>query len=204
NIDNNAFTNGMAITVLRYAAQAAQVLGIAADPDWEVVAANIPIPHFSDGTTRENSRYDGVAVKQADANLLAYPLDIVKAPADVARDLAYYAPRLSAEGPAMSQAIVATLSARLDRPDQAYAAFIKSYRPNQLPPFGVLAETAGGSNPYFATGAGGSLQALLFGFGGVHIGDDGITQAPQRLPASWKRLVIKGVGPQRATWTVAR
>lgn len=104
----------------------------------------------------------------------------------------------------MSQAIVATLSARLDKPEQAYGAFLQSYRPNQLPPFGVLAETAGGSNPYFATGAGGSLQALLFGFGGLRIGDNGITQTRQRLPAAWQRLVIKGVGPQHTTVTVER
>ena len=37
NIDNNAFTNGMAITVLRYATQAAQVLGYTPNPDWNHV-----------------------------------------------------------------------------------------------------------------------------------------------------------------------
>ncbi|HYC84265.1 MAG TPA: glycoside hydrolase family 65 protein, partial [Chryseosolibacter sp.] len=74
NIDNNAFTNGMAITALRYATMAANELGIAPDPDWEHVAQNIPILKFADGTTRENASYDGVDIKQADVNLLAYPL----------------------------------------------------------------------------------------------------------------------------------
>ena len=50
NIDNNAFTNGMAITVLRYTTQAAKELGVVPDPDWEVVAQNIPILKFADGT----------------------------------------------------------------------------------------------------------------------------------------------------------
>ena len=74
NIDNNAFTNGMAITTLNYATQAAKELGLKADPDWAHVAANIPILKFSDGTTRENATYDGETIKQADVNLLAFPL----------------------------------------------------------------------------------------------------------------------------------
>ncbi len=46
NIDNNAFTNGMVITVLKYASQAAKELSITPDPDWENVAKNIPILKF--------------------------------------------------------------------------------------------------------------------------------------------------------------
>ncbi|MES2151418.1 MAG: glycoside hydrolase family 65 protein [Pseudomonadota bacterium] len=202
NIDNNAFTNGMAITVLRYAGQAARELGIAPNPDWELVAANIPILQFGDGTTRENASYSGVAIKQADANLLSYPLSIVNAPARIAQDLHYYEPRMAPEGPAMSHSIVATLYARLGQPEAAYAAFLKSYRPNAVAPFGVLAETAGGSNPYFVTGAGGSLQALLFGFGGLSIGDAGLVQTPGRLPPGWKRLEIRGAGVKHQSFSV--
>ena len=202
NIDNNAFTNGMAITVLRYAADAARVLGIAPDPDWALVADNIPIPHFADGTTRENASYTGAPIKQADASLLSYPLSIVAAPARVAQDLAYYEPRLSPEGPAMSQAIMATLHARAGHASDATRLFLASYRPNQVAPFGVLAETAGGSNPYFATGAGGTLQALLFGFGGLDIGDAGLVQRKGLLAPGWKRLTIRVAGPQHQVFSV--
>lgn len=202
NIDNNAFTNGMAITVLRQAAEAARTLGIAPDPDWEIVAANIPILTFGDGTTRENASYDGVPIKQADVNLLSYPLTIVSDKARIAQDLAYYEPRMSPEGPAMSHSILATLYARGGQADKAYQLYLNSYRPNQLPPFGVLAETAGGSNPYFATGAGGSLQAVLFGFGGLDIGKGGISQRKGVLPSQWKKLEIRGAGPRRQTYEV--
>lgn len=191
NIDNNAYTNGMAITVLRNATAAARVLGLPADPDWEQVAANIPILHFADGVTRENASYDGVPIKQADANLLAYPLAVVQQPAQIARDLAYYEQRMSPEGPAMSYSILATLYARLGQPDKAWQWFQKSYRPNQVAPFGVLAETAGGSNPYFATGAGGSLQAVLFGFGGLDITEAGLVQGAKVLPPGWKKLEVR-------------
>ncbi len=195
NIDNNAFTNGMAITTLRYAVQAARVLGIEPDPDWEHVADNIPILKFADGTTRENATYEGQMIKQADVNLLAYPLELITDRKAILRDLHYYESRLSPEGPAMGPAILSVLYARLGDADKAWEWFVRSYKPNEVPPFGVLAETAGGTNPYFATGAGGMLQAVLFGFGGLHIGPNGIRQVDSVLPPHWERLVVKGVGP---------
>ena len=202
NIDNNAFTNGMAITSLRYAAQAARELGLQPDPDWEHVADNIPILKFPDGTTRENATYHGEAIKQADVNLLAYPLKIIREPAAIQRDLAYYEPRMSPEGPAMGPAILAVLACRLGDSEKAAELFLKSYKPNEVPPFGVLAETAGGSNPYFATGAGGMLQAVLAGFGGLDMADEGLIQLKTKLPKGWKKLTITGVGVAEQTFEV--
>jgi trehalose/maltose hydrolase-like predicted phosphorylase len=199
NIDNNAFTNGMVKTVLGFADKAALELGLPRNPKWTEVAANIPILKFPDGTTKENTTYNGQMIKQADVNLLAYPLNIVSKKEDVIKDLNYYEPRLSPNGPAMGAAILSTLYARLDNPEKAYELFRKSYEPNELPPFRVLAETAGGTNPYFATGAGGMLQAVLFGIGGLDIGDAGVNTLPTRLPKQWKSLKINGIGPEKKT-----
>ena len=199
NIDNNAFTNGMAKTVLEYATLAAQELGQEPDPDWMHVAQNIPILTFEDGTTRENATYNGAMIKQADVNLLAYPLRVVTNPERIRQDLDYYEPRMSPEGPAMGPAILSILHNQLSDSDKALEWFVKSYRANEVPPFGVLAETAGGTNPYFATGAGGMLQTVLFGFGGLDIGQKGITHKEAVLPKGWKRLVITGVGPEKIT-----
>lgn len=202
NIDNNAFTNGMARTVLTYATQAAKLAGQPADPDWAQVAANIPLLTFSDGTTRENATYNGETIKQADVNLLAFPLSVVSDEAAIRRDLNYYEPRMAPDGPAMGQSVLATLYARMGNAEKAYELFVKSYQPNEVPPFGVLAETAGGSNPYFATGAGGMLQAVLFGFGGLDITDEGIVQRKSKLPKHWKSLTITGVGPKAEQFVV--
>jgi trehalose/maltose hydrolase-like predicted phosphorylase len=202
NIDNNAFTNGMAITSLRYASLAAKELGIIPPAEWEHVAQNIPILKFPDGTTRENATYDGVDIKQADVNLLAYPLDIVSDKAQVEKDLIYYEKRMSPEGPAMGSAVLSTLYSRLGKPEKAYEIFSRSYKLNEVPPFGVLSETAGGTNPYFATGAGGMLQSVIFGFGGLSITDSGITQLKTSLPKSWKSLEIKGVGVSKTSFKV--
>ncbi|MBX2954551.1 MAG: glycoside hydrolase family 65 protein [Cyclobacteriaceae bacterium] len=202
NIDNNAFTNGMAITVLKYATQAATLLGIKPDPDWMLVANNIPILKFTDGTTQENATYNGVDIKQADVNLLAFPLDVITSRDQIEKDLKYYEPRMAKDGPAMGNSVLATLYARLGNMDKAHELFIKSYKPNEVPPFGVLAETAGGTNPYFATGAGGMLQAVIFGFGGLSITDQGIQQTKAKLPSKWRSLELKGVGVSRMNYSV--
>ena len=60
--------------------------------------------------------------------------------------------------------------------EKAYHWFKESYMPNLNPPFRVIAETKGGTNPYFATGAGGIIQCLLMGFGGLDITPKGIMQ----------------------------
>lgn len=202
NIDNNAFTNGMAKTVLAYATDAAKELGQAPNPDWMHVAENIPILKFPDGTTRENATYDGVDIKQADVNLLAYPLKVVTDPAQVKKDLDYYQPRTSPEGPAMGNAILTVLAARGGDAERAHDLWVKSYKPNEVPPFGVLAETAGGTNPYFATGAGGFLQATLMGFGGLDITAQGVVQLKTKLPKGWKSLTMSGIGVEKKTFTV--
>lgn len=196
NIDNNAFTNGMAKTVLQYAHQAASELGLEPDADWLHVADRIPILTFPDGTTRENATYNGVMIKQADVNLLAYPLSVVDDPTAIRRDLDYYVPRLSTDGPAMGPSVMAVLYARLGETEQAYEWLLKSFRNNEVPPFGVLAECAGGANPYFATGAGGMLQAILAGFGGIGITDNGIIQREVALPKHWEELTVSGITPK--------
>ena len=169
NIDNNAFTNGAAKVLLQHATEAAAILGVKADPDWIQVSDNIPILQMN-GVTKEHAQYKGEGIKQADVNLLAYPLKLITDPVQIKKDLVYYQSRVPNQGtPAMTQAVFALLYARLGKGDTAFHFFKDAYIPNLNPPFRVIAETKGGTNPYFATGAGGILQALLMGFGGLDI-----------------------------------
>ena len=95
--------------------------------------------------------------------------------------------RVPNEGtPAMTQAIFALLYARLGDGEKAFHFFQDAYHPNLNPPFRVIAETKGGTNPYFATGAGGILQSVLMGFGGLDITEKGIVQVPSKLPPAGK------------------
>ena len=203
NVDNDAFTNAAAKMLLQHAAEAARALGQTADPDWALVASNIPILTLPDGVTREHGSYKGEGIKQADVNLLAYPLKLITDPIKIKKDLTYYQSRVPTEGtPAMTEAIFALLYARLGQGDSALRYFKEGYEPNLNPPFRVIAETKGGTNPYFATGAGGLVQAVLMGFGGLDITSNGIMQTPSKLPAGWKKLTITGVGPAKKTYVV--
>ena len=94
------------------------------------------------------------------------------------------------------------LYARLGDGEKAYHWFKDAYLPNLNPPFRVIAETKGGTNPYFATGAGGIFQSVIMGFGGVDITSSGLQQVKSALPKNWKSLSITGVGPQKKTYTV--
>ncbi|MXV53188.1 glycoside hydrolase family 65 protein [Pedobacter sp. HMF7647] len=205
NVDNNAFTNAAAIVNLKNATQAAKILGIKANADWEDVAANIPILKMADGVTKEHATYHGEGIKQADVNLLAYPLKTITDKEQVQKDLKYYQSRVPNEGtPAMTQAIFALLYARLGDGGQAYHFFKDAYQPNLNPPFGVIAETKGGTNPYFATGAGGVIQSLLMGFGGIDITENGLSQVKSQLPDNWKSITITGAGIEKKTFKVSR
>ncbi len=205
NVDNNAFTNAAAKANLLSATEAAKVLGVLPDPDWMNVANNIPILKMPDGVTREHASYHGEGIKQADVNLLAYPLKEITDLKDIRKDLEYYETRVPAAGtPAMTQAVFTTLYARLGDADKAYHWFKDAYIPNLNPPFRVIAETKGGTNPYFSTGAGGIIQSVLMGFGGLEITAKGIIQVKSVLPKHWKSLTIKGVGPEKKTFTVGK
>ena len=199
NVDNNAFTNAVAITNLKAATKAAVLLGFTPDPDWLLVAQNIPILKMKEESsgqiiTQEHATYKGEGIKQADVNLLAFPLKFITDTAQIRRDLIFYSRRVPDQGtPAMTHAIFSLLSSRLGESDRAYQFFKESYEPNLNPPFRVIAETKGGTNPYFGTGAGGVLQAVLMGFGGLDITDKGINQVKSTLPKNWQKLIITGV-----------
>ena len=202
NVDDNAFTNGSAKTALYYAELAAKVTDNIPNPRWNEVAQNIKILKLQDGVTKEHSKYDGETIKQADVNLLSFPLDIINDRESILKDLQYYEPKLSKDGPAMGKSVFAVLYARLGDSDNAFRLFKESYVPNQQEPFGALSETATANHSYFATGAGGMLQSVLFGFAGLHITDDGIIQKNPILPKKWKSLTIKGVGLDKKTYYV--
>jgi protein-glucosylgalactosylhydroxylysine glucosidase len=205
NVDNNAFTNAAAKANLQFATEAAKILGMEPDADWMNVANNIPILKDANGVTKEHATYNGEGIKQADVNLLSYPLKEVTDPKQIRKDLEYYESRVPNEGtPAMTQAVFTTLYARLGDADKAYHWFQDAYIPNLNPPFRVIAETKGGTNPYFATGAGGIVQSLLMGFGGLEITPKGIIQIKSVLPKHWKSLTIKGVGPAKKTFAVGK
>lgn len=161
-VDDNAFTNGAARRNLQVAAGAAAVLGRPVDPMWLKIADGMRFVAMPDGVTAEYDGYDGAVIKQADVNLLAYPLGVITDPAQIRRDLDYYSERIDKKhGPAMARSVLAVLYDRLGDREEAMRQLEMSYRPHLRPPFGVFAETPSNNRCYFITGAGAFLQALM-------------------------------------------
>lgn len=202
NVDDNAFTNGSAKAALKHAIEAANELKEPVCPEWKEVSDNLLFHYMPDGVMKEHAAYKGEIIKQADVNLLSYPLGVVSEPNRVKQDLEYYAGKIYVDGPAMGNAILAILYAQLGDVDKAYTYFRKSYLPNKRPPFGVLSESAFSNNPYFCTGAGGLLQIILSGFGGLRVTDQGIVQGKTVLPKHWKSLTLKGIGIDKKTYVI--
>lgn len=204
-VTDNAFTNGAASLALKYACQAAEICGEKVPEIWQEIGENIRILQFENGVTREHSTYKGEMIKQADANLLAYPLGLITDEYRQRQDLEYYAERIDQkDGPAMSYSVYCVQYARMGEADKAYEMFRRCYEPNLRKPFGVISETPTSNNPYFMTGAGGLLQAVLNGFCGLQITDEGIVQLPSALPSHWKRVTVTGVGSDKKTYVRER
>lgn len=205
NVNDNAFTNGAAKTALQNARKAAIAVGEMPNPEWKNVADKLKFNTMADGTTLEHSSYNGEMIKQVDVNLLAYPLSIINQPEAIKRDLVYYEDKIDkVNGPAMSASILSILYSKLGDKEKAYELFRRSYMPHKRAPFGVLAETPSSNNPYFATGAGGMLQAVLFGFGGLEITETGIVKRKAMLPKQWKSLTLTGVGAKNKTIVIKK
>lgn len=201
-VDDNAFTNASAIESLKNTIKAATILNEPINPKWKAVSDKLVI-HTENGITQNYKGYKGQTIKQADVNLLAYPLHIITDKAQIEKDLEYYVEKIDKkDGPAMASGVLSVLYARLGDKEKAYNYFVKSYLPNSRPPFGVFSESANSNNPYFATGAGAMLQAIIYGFGGVEQTDHGLKYNKGLLPKKWKSLKIIGIGVDNKTITI--
>ncbi len=203
NVNDNAFTNAAAKKNLEYAIKAAKILKQTYKPIWETIANTLVFEKMPDGSTKEHATYKGETIKQADVNLLAYPLGVITNKEQIEKDLTFYTQRVPHVGtPSMTQATFATLYARLQQPTKAYYWLKDAYEHNLNPPFSVIAETKGGTNPYFATAAGGIIQSLLMGFGGLEITTQGILQNAPSLPTKWKKMTLVGIGKDKKNYEI--
>merc|ERR1712048_784889 len=92
--NDSVYTNWVAKVNLRFATEAANILGETPEPEWATVADAIPIL-FDEGRGihPEYSGYMDEGIKQADAILLGYPLMMDMSSEVRKADLDYYLPK---------------------------------------------------------------------------------------------------------------
>jgi len=205
-VNNSAYTNAIAKMNLEIASRAAKLTGEAANPKWREVAAKLYIPF--DAKAKRFIAFDGYKgwkAKQADTELLAYPLQFALPGQDMTAiyrsTFDFYAPKVMPKGPAMSYSAHSVIAARLGQRDRAYKDFVRSYKPYLRGPFNYFNETPSEfrENYCFVTGAAGPIQAAIFGLAGIRMdyfppdpSKAGLTFKPC-LPKQWKSLKITGI-----------
>lgn len=207
-VNNSAYTNAAAATALRYAAQAAQVLGKDVPASWNTVAEGLTKTMPFDPKQNvylEYDGYDGAQIKQADTVMLTYPLGFPMAGGVGLSDLNYYAPRTFLGGPAMTDAIHSIDASALNVAGcSAYTYLLRSYQPFLRPPFDQLAETRSGDDTAFnfLTGIGGFMQVFQYGFSGLRFAEDSIRLDPSLAPQQ-HGVTLPDLKWQGRTFTVA-
>ena len=195
-VNNSVYTNVGAATTMRIATQAAQLIGQPADPRWTTVANGLRV--LFDATRNVHPEFEGYSgdlVKQADVVMLQYPWGYAM-PASVAQnDLDYYVPRTDPDGPSMTDSIHSIDTAALGTPGCADYYFLqRAVDPFMRGPFDQFSEARSGGAFTFTTGAGGFLQAFLYGFSGMRWRADGLRFDPTLPPQ------LHGVTLRQLSW----
>ncbi|MFI9616865.1 glycosyl hydrolase family 65 protein [Streptomyces sp. NPDC052023] len=200
--DDSAYTNVAARTVLRFAAEAAGVLGEPADPLWAEVADRMVVLFDEQLKVHpEFAGYTGQLIKQADVVMLAYPWENPQADEVTRADLAYYSARTDEDGPSMTDSVHAILHAHVGDTKGAFERTRRSVEPFLRPPFDQFAEGRTGGAFTFLTGHGGFLQVFLYGYSGLRWRPDRIELAPI-LPTELDGITLRGLRWRERTFDI--
>eukprot|EP01121_Diplochlamys_sp_Union-15-3_P009573 TRINITY_DN2608_c0_g1_i2.p1 TRINITY_DN2608_c0_g1~~TRINITY_DN2608_c0_g1_i2.p1 ORF type:complete len:415 (+),score=76.41 TRINITY_DN2608_c0_g1_i2:115-1245(+) len=182
NIDNSVFTNVVAGMALNFTVQCGALLNFSTPSQWTEIASNIKIPIDSKNNIHlEYDGYNGGTIKQADVVLLGFPLSYPMSEQMRYNDLEYYYPRTDPNGPAMTYSMHVVGFLELGMDDKATSIWPRAWA-NIKAPFDVWTETPTGGAVNFITGAGGFLQAVLFGYGGIRLEDTFLSFDPKLPP----------------------
>jgi trehalose/maltose hydrolase-like predicted phosphorylase len=215
NVNDEAYTNAAAATVLEDAARAAKALGEAAPPRWATIAAGLVVPvDPALGIHPEFAGYKGQLVKQADVTLMQYPWAFPMSKQVARADLDYYVPRSDPGGPSMTDAVSMIDTASLGVPGcSAYVFTRRSYEPFIKDVFDQFSETREGGAFTFMTGIGGFLQEFLYGYSGLRWDGGAVRLAPVQNAQvgevvlhhlRWRgRVFDVAIGPEHTTVTVS-
>ncbi len=123
-------------------------------------------------------------LKQPDVLMMQFLLRDHYTDAQIRANYAYYNPRTDHTfGSSLGPSIQAIVACMMGDPDGAYEHFIRAARADLRDVRGNARDGIHGAS------AAGTWQAVVFGFGGLHVGPDGWTVSP-RLPKGWTRLAF--------------
>ena len=227
NVTDSVYGNTVARLTLQAAYSLAPFAGVTPNSTFAAIAGRLRIeydaeldyhPEYAGWTPKQRS---GTAsnVKQADAVLLGYPLEVAMRNSTRRHDLKIYSNVTDPQGPAMSWSIFSIGYGDLGDDGAAASYFARGYQELQTGPFLLWHEQAVSDGrpssqgaPNFITGAGGMLQALVAGYGGFRVRNGTLNLVRPRLPsnttgfhlrqASWQGNLIN-VDVDRDGWEIS-
>jgi trehalose/maltose hydrolase-like predicted phosphorylase len=214
-VSNDSFTNAVAQKALRNAAAAAETLGVPPDPSWREIAEKMYIP-FSEIEQRHldfdiSTSHDKHTWMGSTISWLSYPPLDLKMSVDVRRNDFKFATQalhdLTPDANDMIPVLLPTVAAELGDENEADRRLRLSMGGFLKPPFNVRSETSLNNATYILCVSSGFLENFLYGFTGLRITDDGLTQVyPPLLPSGLKSLTLTNVAwrGQHTEITVSR
>ena len=125
--------------------------------------------------------------KQAAAVLSIFPLQYPPAEKQARVMMERFEGKVSKNGPAMSDAIHATIWARLGEKEKAYQAWKRAWEPFVKGPQMMFSEKRSSERTYFYTGAAGCLNTVIYGFAGFRFDEKPLEGAvwKKQLKSGW-------------------
>lgn len=215
NITDSTYGNAIGAAALMSAYELAPIVGKKRNETFRHVAENLHIPYnetadfhpeyneaqWNAQVVHPNHEHPGsVTIKQADTTLMYYPLAVNASDSVRRNDVRMYSQLQDPHGVAMTWGIQAIVSLDVGDIDEAARYFYNSYKIFARPPFFTWHEgndtdgSAGQGAPNLVTAAGGFLQSVWAGYGGIRFErDDVLTiRSPRPLPNS-TALHLRGV-----------
>ncbi|UJR32210.1 hypothetical protein I4U23_019675 [Adineta vaga] len=196
--NNSVFTNAVASLSIRLADHVSCITDKNLPQTWLDIASNLHFP-FDNSTNNhleyENFDLKNTTIKQADVVLLGFPLMWPMSKEVRRNDLLAYEHLTRDDGPAMTWSMHSIGFLELGDFEKAQQLFRRSYETYVRPPFNVWTEARSGVGAVnFITGAGGFLQAVLFGYGGIRLSLEQLEFQPRgHLPSQAKKLAFHGI-----------
>ncbi len=215
-VNSSAYTNAAAAETLRFGVEVANLLGFAetaSASNWTQIADQMLVPIGNLDGVRVHLEFDGykagTPINQADVALLQYPLGLAMEPQLATNDLAVY--QAVSSGPSTAgfytgDSAYSISWLQVGNRSAADAQLQLAFAHMDLSHFNVWKEKSFGDfgNLNFLTGAGGYIQNMLMGYGGLRFRDDGLFARLVLPPLGVTEMRLRRVAYQdaRITFTV--
>lgn len=198
-INNETYTNSVAKINLELAVKTAKLLGAKANPEWIKISRKMFIP-FNE-KEEYHPTYGNVSADVGATELWSsvtplstFPLQMEMSANAKRNDFMHAVKSLEKNGAGamMGTNFLPIIAAELELDSLFNLTIEKTLKGYLRSPFNVLAETQTNSSVNFITGAGAFLQQVIFGYTGLRLTENGLTQKYKpMLPKGITKLTLK-------------